>query len=95
VRGRLYEDAGDGYGESRTTLVRGGLDGHVFRLERSATGTLPLLRASETLRVHGLPPPRAVSVSGARAHRVAGGAVDIEVAADWERIDLHVEEAGD
>jgi alpha-glucosidase len=87
VRGELYEDHGDGDGASRTTVLSGGTGGGVFRMERRASGALPLSRASETIRVYGLPPPRAVS--GARGHRHAGGVIEIEAAADWDRIEIH------
>ncbi|WP_437682516.1 glycoside hydrolase family 31 protein [Sorangium sp. So ce131] len=86
VRGRLYEDAGDGHGASRLSVLSGGLEGATFHLERRAKGELPLARAAETIRIYGLPTPR--SVTGARSHRVVEGVVDIEVAADWERIEL-------
>ncbi|WP_437291293.1 glycoside hydrolase family 31 protein [Sorangium sp. So ce406] len=86
VSGRLYEDEGDGHGASRLTRISGGLDGGTFALERSVQGELPLAREVETLRVHGVPAPR--SVTGARSHRVAEGVVEIEVAADWQRIEL-------
>ncbi|AUX22644.1 alpha-glucosidase [Sorangium cellulosum] len=86
VRGCLYEDEGDGHGASRVTRLAGGLDGATFHLERRAEGALPLARAVETIRIHGLPPPRAVA--GARSHRVLEGAVEIEVAADWRRIEV-------
>jgi alpha-glucosidase len=86
VHGRLYEDQGDGEGPSRTTEIRGGTSGATFFLERRATGALPLARASETVCIHGLPPPRAVF--GAFAHRVDAGAIELEVDADWERVEL-------
>ncbi|WP_437767781.1 glycoside hydrolase family 31 protein [Sorangium sp. So ce281] len=88
VSGRLYEDEGDGHGASRVTRIEGGLDGATFALERSATGDLPLAREVETIRVHGVPAPR--SVVGARSHRAIDGGVEIEVAADWLRIELQV-----
>ncbi|WP_438030092.1 glycoside hydrolase family 31 protein [Sorangium sp. So ce233] len=86
VSGRLYEDEGDGHGASRLTQLSGGLDGGTFTLERSVKGELPLAREVETIRVHGVPAPR--SVTGARSHRVVEGVVEIEVAADWQRIEL-------
>lgn len=86
VRGRLYEDEGDGHGASRTTHLSGGLDGDTFTLERSASGALPLARDVETIRIYGLAPPRAAS--GVRAYRVVDGAVEVEVAADWRHIEL-------
>ncbi|UQA60674.1 TIM-barrel domain-containing protein [Polyangium aurulentum] len=86
VNGRLYEDEGDGNGPSRMTEIRGGTSGATFILERHATGALPLSRASETLCIHGLPPPRAVS--GAFGHRVAAGSIELHVDAAWERVEL-------
>jgi alpha-glucosidase len=88
VSGRLYEDEGDGHGASRATRIEGGLDGATFALERSATGALPLAREVERIRIHGVPAPR--SVVGARSHRAIDGGVEIEVAADWQRIELQV-----
>lgn len=86
VRGRLYEDAGDGDGPSRTTTLTGGLEGGALWLERRSEGKLPLGRKVEILRVHGLTAPGAVK--GARAHRVAGGALEIEVEAGWDRVEV-------
>ncbi|RKH14487.1 alpha-glucosidase [Corallococcus sp. CA053C] len=84
IRGRLYEDAGDGYGESRLTVLRGGLTDGVLRLERSETGALARARAEETVRVYGL---RSVKqVTGAREHRFEDGALELQVAADWTRL---------
>lgn len=86
VHGRLYEDAGEGQGEWRDTRLTGGLKDGVLRLERRAEGSLPLARETETIRVHGL--RAAQAVTGARAHRLADGVLEIEVPAGWERIEV-------
>ncbi|RKH48815.1 alpha-glucosidase [Corallococcus interemptor] len=86
VHGRLYEDAGDGYGESRLTALRGGVTDGVLRLERSETGTLARVRTEETVRVYGL---KSVSqVTGARAHRFENGVLELQVAAGWTRLEV-------
>ncbi|RKH42171.1 glycoside hydrolase family 31 protein [Corallococcus sicarius] len=86
IRGRLYEDAGDGYGASRLTVLRGGLTDGVLRLERSDTGALARARSEETVRVYGL---RSVKqVTGAREHRFEDGVLEVKVAADWTRLEV-------
>ncbi|RYZ37786.1 MAG: alpha-glucosidase [Myxococcaceae bacterium] len=84
IRGRLYEDAGDGYGASRLTVLSGGVVDGVVRLERSETGALARARSEETVRVYGLGSVR--QVTGARAHRFEGGVLELQVAADWTRL---------
>jgi alpha-glucosidase len=86
VEGRLYEDAGDGYGASRVTRLTGGVAGGRFVLERSVGGELPLSRARETLCVYGLSAPRAVR--GAREHRFADGVLTVEVEGGWQRLEV-------
>jgi alpha-glucosidase len=86
VRGRLNEDAGEGWGSSRLTHLSGGLVGEVFRLERRTEGTLPPARTEETLRVYGLTAVR--TVTGAREHRFADGVLELRVDADWERLEV-------
>ncbi|RKG71680.1 alpha-glucosidase, partial [Corallococcus terminator] len=84
IRGRLYEDAGDGYGASRLTVLSGGVVDGVLRLERSETGTLARARSEETVRVYGLGSVR--QVTGARAHRFEEGVLELRVGADWTRL---------
>ncbi|RKG64080.1 alpha-glucosidase [Corallococcus sp. CA054B] len=86
LHGRLYEDAGDGYGESRLTELRGGVTAGVLRLERSETGALVRARTEETIRVYGLTSVR--KVTGAKAHRFENGVLELQVAADWTRLDV-------
>lgn len=88
VRGRLYEDAGEGYGDSRLTHLRGGVTGDVFHLERRAEGALPLEREEEVLRVYGL--AGAHSVTGAREHRFVDGVLELRVDAAWERLEVRL-----
>jgi len=89
VRGRLYEDAGDDWGAHRTTTLTGGLGEGGFWLERRADGALPLARGAETIRIYGLTEPAATEgVKGGYAHRVTGGALEIEVEAGWDRIEV-------
>jgi alpha-glucosidase len=88
VEARLYEDAGEGYGESRLTRLSGGLTGERFVLERSTEGTLPLARETETLRVYGLPAP--TEVVGAREHRVRDGVLELTVDAGWRRLEVRL-----
>lgn len=86
IRGQLYEDAGDGEGESRTTLVSGTFDGQLLVLERRATGKLPLARRSETLWIHGV--SDAKSVTGALQHHFESGRLEVQVPADWTRVEV-------
>lgn len=88
VRGRLYEDEGEGYGPSRLTHLTGGLDGGRFWLERRSEGALPLAREEEVLRVYGL--KTASAVSGAREHRFENGVLELKVGADWTRLEVTV-----
>jgi alpha-glucosidase len=89
VEARLYEDAGEGYGESRLTRLSGGLTGDRFVLERSTEGALPLARDTETLRVYGLSAPK--EVVGARAHHVRDGVLlELTVDAGWRRLEVRL-----
>ncbi|CAM3281731.1 glycoside hydrolase family 31 protein [Corallococcus sp. ZKHCc1 1396] len=84
VRGRLYEDAGDGYGPSRLTELRGRLADGVLRLERSEAGALERARTEETVRVYGLGSVR--QVTGALAHRFEDRVLELRVEAGWTRL---------
>ncbi|PTL85554.1 glycoside hydrolase family 31 protein [Vitiosangium sp. GDMCC 1.1324] len=86
VEGRLYEDAGDGYGASRLTRLVGESGGDHFMLERIVEGELPLSRQKETLCVYGLSAPR--KVMGAREHRFADGVLTLELDAGWKRVEV-------
>ena len=85
VEACLYEDAGEGYGESRLTRLRGERVGERFVLERSTEGSLPLARDTETLRLYGLSAPR--EVVGAREHRMRDGVLELTVDAGWHRLE--------
>jgi alpha-glucosidase len=86
VRGRLYEDEGEGYGPSRLTHLKGGLENGRLWLERQTEGALPLVREEEVLRVYGLQKVKAVT--GAREHRFENGMLDLKVSADWTRLEV-------
>ncbi len=86
VTGTLYEDAGDGYGPARVTKLRGEQEGGTLRLTREVTGDLPAGRDTETLFVYGLEGTE--SVSGATSWAFQGGALRLEVAADWRDIEI-------
>ncbi|MDY7231023.1 TIM-barrel domain-containing protein [Hyalangium rubrum] len=86
VEGRLYEDAGDGYGASRVTRLAGEWTGGRLVLERSVEGELPQARKQETLCVYGLSAPR--QVHGARQHRFADGVLTVEVEGGWQRLEV-------
>ncbi len=81
VHGRLYEDAGDGYGESRLTVVRGQRGPGVFELERKVEGKLPLTRTEETVRVYGL--SYATGVKGALSFKFEGGVLEMRLPGGW------------
>ncbi|MBM7118458.1 glycoside hydrolase family 31 protein [Archangium primigenium] len=86
VEGQLYEDAGEGYGASRITRLRGDKTADRFVLERSTEGALPVSREKETLCLYGLPEPR--ELSGGREHRFVDGVLLVDVAADWTRLEV-------
>lgn len=88
MEARLYEDAGEGYGESRRTRLRGGLEAERWVLERSVEGSLPLERTSEVLRLYGLSWP--IDVVGARAWRFEGGVLELQVDASWQRLEVRL-----
>jgi alpha-glucosidase len=88
LEARLYEDAGEGYGEARLTRLSGGLSGARFVLERSTEGSLPLARDTEMLRVYGLPAP--MEVVGAREHHVRDGVLELTVDAGWRRLEVRL-----
>jgi alpha-glucosidase len=91
ISGQLYEDAGEGYGASRTTRISGGLREGRCWLERRVEGPLPLHRATERIRLLGLPSP-VRSISG--AERVSSTETEDEIElvapADWDRIELEL-----
>ena len=88
VEGRLYEDAGEGFGASRTTWLEGELRDGRFVLARRTEGGLPLTRSAETLCVYGLPEPR--EVLGAREHRFVDGVLLVDVEAGWTRLEVRL-----
>ena len=88
MEAHLYEDAGEGYGESRLTRLSGAWAGGRFVLERSTEGTLPLARDTESLCVYGLPTPR--EVVGAREHRVRDGVLELTMDAGWRLLEVRL-----
>ncbi|QSQ24391.1 alpha-glucosidase [Pyxidicoccus parkwayensis] len=84
VHGRLYEDAGDGYGDFRITELEGRLGEGDFKLTRRVQGSLPMVRKEETVRVYGL--RYASSVKGALSFRFERGVLEMRVAADWTEV---------
>ncbi|WP_224365419.1 glycoside hydrolase family 31 protein [Hyalangium versicolor] len=86
VEGRLYEDAGDGYGASRITRLSGAKQGDRFVLTRNTEGTLSPSRQKETLCVYGVAAPR--EVIGAMKHRVVDGVLTVEMEAGWEKLEV-------
>ncbi len=85
VRARLYEDEGDGYGESRTSSLTGGFDRGRFLLERRAMGNLAPTRKTETLRIYGLKGVR--SVTGAlELGSLKEGVLEVPMSANWDRL---------
>ncbi|HEX2865220.1 MAG TPA: TIM-barrel domain-containing protein [Deinococcales bacterium] len=80
MTGVLYEDEGDGYGESRVTRLSGTLDDSGFRLSRAVEGPLAAGRESETIRLFGL--PDGLRFEGVEA-RVAGNVTELTLPADW------------
>ena len=86
VFGVVYEDEGDGYGDSRVTELHGRLDTHGFVLHRHVGGHLPLARRVELVRIYGL--SSVTSVSGAIEHSYEDGLLELRVKADWDRIEV-------
>lgn len=85
VRLSLYEDAGDGYGESRLTTITGGMDRGRFWLERRVQGSLAPARETETLRIYGLKGVR--SVTGALELRsLVDGILELPMSVGWDRL---------
>lgn len=64
MQGELFEDAGDGYGSSRHTILRGQMNGQSLRFEKSITGILPLEREFEQVVVYDLSSVQTVSSDG-------------------------------
>jgi alpha-glucosidase len=86
VRASLYEDEGDGYGQSRTTEVRGRMEGKALVLERQVSGQLPLAREHDTLHLYGL--PGSPGVEGAEVLSSEPGHLILRVPAAWTRISV-------
>jgi alpha-glucosidase len=89
VRGRLYEDRGDGFEEGTWTTVEGARTGSSLVLTRTLAGPRAPGRERESVIVHGL--DQVTSVSGARGHRHDGGALVIDVEGSWERLEIELE----
>ncbi|WP_044181551.1 glycoside hydrolase family 31 protein [Hyalangium minutum] len=89
VRARLYEDEGDGYGESRLSLITGSFDRGRFTLERRVQGKLAPVRQQETLYLYGLKGVR--SVTGAlELGAWKDGVLEIPMGVDWDRLVVNV-----
>ncbi len=89
LRLRLYEDAGEGYGESRLTTLTGGMDRGRFWLERRVQGSLPLMRERETLFLYGLKGVR--SITGAlELGSLVDGVLEVPMSANWDRLVVSV-----
>lgn len=89
VRARLYEDEGDGYGESRTSFITGGFDRSRFVLERRVQGNLAPVRKTETLFIYGLKGVR--SVTGAlELGSWKDGVLEVPMSANWDRLAVNV-----
>jgi alpha-glucosidase len=83
VAGSLYEDAGDGEGPWRRTVLGGSRDGAALVIERTIQGDLPAARASETMIVAGAGGAR---VEGARSRELAPGVLVLDVPVDSPRL---------
>ncbi len=85
VRLRLYEDEGEGYGESRLTTITGGMDRGRFWLERRVQGSLAPARQTETLRIYGLKGVR--SITGPLELRsLVNGVLEVPMSVGWDRL---------
>jgi alpha-glucosidase len=90
VRGRLYEDEGDGHGPFGLTELTGGRSSRTFWLEQRARGELTRQRTHESLRVYGL--PDVANVEGAEEWSFEDGLLEIRVEASWRRIEIEAPE---
>lgn len=86
IRGHLYEDAGDGYGEARETRLSGAVRDGALRLHRAAAGRLALDRTTETIVVYGL--ERVSRVDGAQRWSFENGALHLTVGATWSEVSV-------
>jgi alpha-glucosidase len=86
ITGALYEDAGEGYSDSRETRITGSLENSALTLERTVTGAFPLEREMDVLYVYGL--KEVSSVGGAKSHEFRDGVLRLEVSADWTRLEV-------
>jgi alpha-glucosidase len=55
MQGNLFEDAGDGYGETRISQISGTMDTQGLWLEKTSTGNLGYAREQETLVLYEIP----------------------------------------
>ncbi|MDY7230536.1 TIM-barrel domain-containing protein [Hyalangium rubrum] len=85
VRLSLYEDAGDGYGESRLTTITGGMDRGRFWLERRVQGNLATPREKETLRIYGLKGVRAIT-GALELGSLVDGVLEVPMSVKWDRL---------
>ncbi len=88
MHGSLYEDAGDGFGADRQTVLHGQLENGVLMLEKTSTGSLPLERSSETLVLYNILSVQ--NISGAKTHHLESGVLSIELDATWIRLEIHL-----
>jgi alpha-glucosidase len=82
----LYEDAGDGYGDSRETRITGRLENGTLTLERVVTGNLKSNREMEIIYLYGL--NMVSSVAGSKSYTFENGVSTLEVATDWKRLEV-------
>lgn len=86
VEGTLYEDAGDGYGPSRVTTLRGERGEGTLRLTREVVGALSLTRAHETLCVYGL--AGVAGVEGVPDWRFQDGVLRLSLPGLWQNLTI-------
>ncbi|MFC3862213.1 glycoside hydrolase family 31 protein [Deinococcus antarcticus] len=86
IEGELYEDAGNGFGPSRLTTLRGHLSGDTMTLRREVSGDLALTRQSETLYLHGV--AGVENVEGTADWQQDEAQLVLRVPADWSTLTL-------
>ena len=86
IEGSLYEDAGDGFGAHRLSLITGRLENNLLRLEKTSTGTLALERTEETLILYGI--SRVASVVGAQSYHLEQDVLILKLDPTWTRLEI-------
>jgi alpha-glucosidase len=88
MHGELFEDAGDGDGASRRSVLHGEIENDVLVLEKHVTGSLALERIVETIVLYQIESVQ--SVAGAKNYQLDNGVLTLEIPVSWTRLEIRL-----